>query len=332
MARRVAAGRNVNTMPNVLGAFGTVRNFMNIVKEVDFDAVRGRAETPPSVIVCASDEPLASSFVRQVFGEDADGKVEVRAQRFGDIDGSKYDIVVVLDPGSEDIAGQVRKAIGAEHARKVLTPRVSADTLSPKEITQAQDAIVALDPDLAPALGRHFPLLQMPAVRAIVDDTSKANAQFALVSNIPAVIPLIGGIVAAGADFIVLTKNQVMMVFKIAAVHDRDLSNQFKLMRELAPVVGTGFLWRTVAREAASFLPLAAGTIPKVAIAYVGTTVMGRAADYFYRFGKKPTGDQLKEFAQKASDTVGRLQIGKGDEEAAHAGDQPDDAPEKKSA
>jgi uncharacterized protein (DUF697 family) len=319
-------------MPNVLGAFGTVRNFMNIVKEVDFDAVRGRAETAPSVLVCASNETLARSFTRQVLGEDAERKVETRSASFGQIDGSRYDIVVVLDPGSEDIAGQVRKAIGPDHARKVITPRVTTDTLAPKEITQAQDAIVSLDPDLAPALGRHFPMLQMPAVKAIVDETAKANAQFALVSNIPAVIPLVGGIVAAGADFIVLTKNQVMMVFKIAAVHDRDLSNQFKLMRELAPVVGTGFLWRTIAREAVSFLPLAAGTIPKVAIAYVGTTVMGRAADYFYRFGKKPTGDQLKEFAQRASETVGRLQIGKGDEEAAHAGESASDEPEKKSA
>ncbi len=324
-------------MPKVTGAIGTVRNFMNIVKEVDFDAVRGRAETPPSVLVCAGDEALASSFIRQVFGEDAERRVDTRTQWFGDIDGSKYDIVVVVDAGSDDIAGQVRKAIGPDHVRKVLTPRVSSDTLEPKEIIRIQDAIVALDPELAPSLGRHFALLQMPAVKAIVDDTSKANAQFALVSNIPAVIPLIGGIVAAGADFIVLTKNQVMMVFKIAAVHDRDLSNQFKLMRELAPVVGTGFLWRTVAREAVSFLPLAAGTIPKVAIAYGGTAVMGRAADYFYRFGKKPTSEQLRDFAQKASETVGRLQIGKRDEEQAASGKTPADdpaidAPEKKSA
>lgn len=324
-------------MPKVTGAIGTVRNFMNIVKEVDFDAVRGRAETPPSLLVCASDETLAASYLLQVFGEDAERTIDVRTQWFGDVDGSKYDIIVVLDTGSDDITGQVRKAIGSDQAWKVLTPQVTAGELEPKQIARAQDAIVALNPDLTPSLGRHFPLLQLPAVRAIVDDTSKANAQFALVSNIPAVIPLVGSIVAAGADFIVLTKNQVMMVFKIAAVHDRDLSNQFKLMRELAPVVGTGFLWRTIAREAVSFLPLAAGTIPKVAIAYVGTAVMGRAADYFYRFGKKPTRDQLQEFAQRASETVGRLQIGKGDEEAAHTGQPPTDAPaidapEKKSA
>jgi uncharacterized protein (DUF697 family) len=318
-------------MPNVLGAFGTVRNFMNIVKEVDFDAVRGRAETPPSLLVCATDDTLAGAFIRQVLGEGSERHVDVRTQWFGDIDGSKYDIVIVLDPGSDDVAGQVRRAIGPDAARKVLTPRVSTDTLSPKEITEAQDNIVDLNPDLAPALGRQFALLQIPAVKAIVNDTAKANAQFALVSNIPAVVPIIGGIVAAGADFIVLTKNQVMMVFKIAAVHDRDLSNQFKLMRELAPVVGTGFIWRTVAREAVSFLPLAAGTIPKVAIAYVGTAVVGRAADYFYRFGEKPTSDQLKQFAQRASEAVGRLQIGKDDEDA-RKGEPPADEPEQKSA
>jgi uncharacterized protein (DUF697 family) len=303
-------------MPKVFGAVGTVRNFMNVVKEVDFDAVRGRAETPPSILVCATDEALASAFVGQVLGEEAERHVDVRTQWFGDIDGSKYDIVIVLDPGSADLAGEVRKAIGPDAVRKVVAPRVSTDTLSAKEIAAAQDAIVDINPELAPALGRRFPLLQVPAVKAIIDETSKANAQFALVSNIPAVIPIVGGSVAAGADFIVLTKNQVMMVFKIAAVHDRDLGNQFKLMRELAPVVGTGFLWRTIAREAVSFLPLAAGTIPKVAIAYVGTAVMGRAADYFYRFGKKPTSEQLKEFAHRASETVSRLQIGKGDEEA----------------
>ena len=104
-------------MPKVTGALGTVRNFMSIVKEVDFDEVRGRAETPPSILVCASDEGLAGSFVRQVVGEDAERRVDTRTQWFGDIDGSKYDIVVALDPGSQDIAGQVRQAISVMKKR-----------------------------------------------------------------------------------------------------------------------------------------------------------------------------------------------------------------------
>jgi uncharacterized protein (DUF697 family) len=216
----------------------------------------------------------------------------------------------------------VRKVVGTEATLKVLAPRISTVELSPKEITAIQDQVVGLRSELAPALGRKFPMLELAAVREIVNDTAKANAQFALVSNVPAVIPVVGGIVAAGADFIVLTKNQVMMVFKIAAVHDRDLGSQLKIMREVAPVVGGGFLWRTVAREAASFLPLAAGTIPKVAIAYVGTVVMGRAADYFYRFGEKPTREHLKAFTEKAAESAARLQIGKQDEAAQHERDE----------
>ena len=62
-------------------------------------------------------------------------------------------------------------------------------------------------------------------------------------------------IVSAGADLVVLTKNQVMMSYKLAAANDRDLEDHAGVLRELVPVVGAGFVWRTVAREATSFLP-----------------------------------------------------------------------------
>src|SRR5699024_11012998 len=112
------------------------------------------------------------------------------------------------------------------------------------------------------------------AVRAIINETSKANAQFALVSNASAVVPIVGNLMTVGADLVVLTKNQVMMCYKIAAAHDRELGNQFAIIRELSPVVGAGFIWRTIAREASAMIPLAAGTIPKVAVAYAGTTAI----------------------------------------------------------
>lgn len=304
-------------MPKILGPLNTVRNFLSLVREVDFDEVRGRAETPPKILVATNEPRIADTFITTVFGHDAQRFVDTRTDWFGDIDGTRYDIIVVVDPEGTGIREQVQQAVGPDAPRKVLFARTSGSELTPRETTSIQDAIVSLNLELAPALGRNFPELRVAAVRAIVDETSKANAQFALVSNVPAVIPIVGNIVAAGADLIVLTKNQVMMVFKIAAAHNRDLNNQMAMMRELAPVVGGGFLWRTVAREAASFLPLAAGTVPKVAIAYVGTVVMGRAADYYYRFGEKPTRQHLREFTRKASDSVSRLRISREDEGAA---------------
>jgi uncharacterized protein (DUF697 family) len=312
-------------MPKGFGALGTVRGFMHIVKEVDFDDVRSRAETAPRILVAADDVARAEVLVASALGVHAMQHVDIRTEGHEAIDGTRYDVIVVVDPAGSGILNKVRQAAGDAAGAKVVFVRMSEPEMTGKEITSAQDAIVAVDAELVPALGRHFGELQLAAVKAIVDETSKANAQFALVSNAPAVVPFIGGIVAASADLIVLTKNQVMMVFKIAAVHNRDLNDQVGVLRELAPVVGGGFLWRTVARQAASFLPLAAGTVPKVMIAFVGTLVMGRAADYYYRFGKKPTREHLREFTKKASETASRLQISRNDDEAVVEAVEPDE-------
>ena len=140
----------------------------------------------------------------------------------------------------------------------------------------------------APAFGRALPAFRAAAAKQVIDETSAANAQFSLVSNIPTILPIIGNIAAAGADFIVLTKNQVMMLYKLAAVFGRDLRDQRGILQDVLPVVGAGLLWRTAARQAATWLPFAAGTIPKLAIAYVGTMAVGRAAEFYYRTGLSP--------------------------------------------
>jgi uncharacterized protein (DUF697 family) len=126
---------------------------------------------------------------------------------------------------------------------------------------------------------------------------------------------VVGSLLSAGADTIVLTKNQLMMVYKIAAASGRDLDDQHAILREMIPVVGQGFLWRTVAREATTLLPLAAGTIPKVAIAFTGTYALGRAAELFYRFGKKPTKEQRDEFVLQARHLLAKLPFGKREKE-----------------
>ncbi|MBA2595509.1 MAG: hypothetical protein H0V00_02675, partial [Chloroflexia bacterium] len=132
---------------------------------------------------------------------------------------------------------------------------------------------------------------------------------FSVVSNIPTLIPIIGNIAAAGADFIVLTKNQVMMLYKLAAVHGRDLQDQRGILQDVLPVVGVGLVWRTVARQATTWLPFAAGTIPKLAIAYAGTMAIGRAADFYYRTGMKPTRSQMDHFMAQAMKKLRELDL-----------------------
>jgi uncharacterized protein (DUF697 family) len=162
---------------------------------------------------------------------------------------------------------------------------------------------------LAPALGRWYPAFRPAATKSVINKTAQVNAQFAAVSNLPSVIPIVGSLAAAGADFLILTKNQVMMVFKIAAINGRDLTDHWRIIREMLPLVGAGFFWRTLAREAASFLPLMAGTVPKVAIAYTGTVAAGRAADFYYRFGTKPSREQLKVYYAQAAESLKKLPL-----------------------
>ncbi|MBW3633144.1 MAG: hypothetical protein KY456_08950, partial [Chloroflexi bacterium] len=108
---------------------------------------------------------------------------------------------------------------------------------------------------------------------------------------------------------IVLTKNQVMMLYKLAAVHGRDLRDQRGILQEVLPVVGAGLIWRTIARQATTWMPFAAGTIPKLAIAYMGTMAVGRAAEFYYRTGLKPTKAHMNQFTRQAAVRLQQLNL-----------------------
>lgn len=287
------------------GAVGTVRNFMNVVKEIDFEEVRERAEQRPRIMVIGPSDDAARTSAEAIFGSDAGRYIELRGGDSTDqIDAARYDAVVVSDPDGTGLIDRVKRNMVRSGSAKLFPIRRAGN---PEDIAGLRSRLLNATLDMAPSYGRHFPEFRAAAVKEIVDDTARANAQFALVSNIPAVIPILGGFVSASADLIVLTKNQVMMSYKIAAVHGRDLQDQTAVVRELVPVVGAGFLWRTIAREAVSFLPFAAGTVPKVVIAYAGTFSVGRAIDFYYRSGKKPNKEQLQAFVTQATETANRL-------------------------
>ncbi|MGN6032506.1 MAG: hypothetical protein ACTHQE_12690 [Thermomicrobiales bacterium] len=288
----------------LFGAVGSLKNFVNVVKEVDFEEVRARAERVPTIIVISSDADHAFKAAVDIFGERPERYVEVKGVSEGQsvrIDAYRYEVVIVYDPDRTSLLDRVKQATASGFNGKLYFLAASLPGMrTPAE--QVRLEMVTAQPDLAPALGRFFPEFRPAATKAIVDETSRANAQFALVSNVPAIVPVLGGFIAAGADVIVLTKNQIMMCYKLAALHGKDLHDQTRIITELVPVVGAGFLWRTAAREATSFLPLAAGTIPKVGIAYAGTMAVGWATDFYYRFGKKPTKSQLSEFTKRATE------------------------------
>lgn len=287
-----------------IGPVNNLRHLVSVLREVSFDEVRDEALRVPKLAVVAPSLAEANRLAGDLFGS-TDG---VSAFDFSTpmTDPGRFDAVVVFDPEGRAEASGLNGRLRSEGAAPVFRlTGTGADRAARLDALRSE--IAKGMPERATAFGRAYPPMRAAAAKAVIDETAIANAQFALISNLPAVVPIIGGLAAAGADFIVLTKNQVMMIYKLAAIYGRDLDDRLALLQEIVPVVGVGFAWRSLAREAASFLPFAAGTVPKVGIAFAGTFAIGRAAEFYYRTNMRPSRDQLEGYARQAQAAVARL-------------------------
>jgi uncharacterized protein (DUF697 family) len=156
-------------------------------------------------------------------------------------------------------------------------------------------------PDLALSLARRFPGFRESVAERIVRDTSVANAEFAMISALPGIIPIIGPLLPAGAigDLFMLTKNQAMMMYRLAAIYELPLDVSSR-SRDLAPILAQAFGWRALAREIVGIVPGGVGLVARGSIAYAGTTAVGKAIHALYRTGKQPSRAQIREYYRQA--------------------------------
>lgn len=167
--------------------------------------------------------------------------------------------------------------------------------LSPAIVDQLPD-------DLKLAAARKLPGLRDCVARWLIGDVSFSNASYALASGLPEMIPLLT-IPLNAADMLVLSKNQVLLTYKLALAFGAPADFQ-KQMSEVLPVIGSGFLWRQVARQLVGLIP-GLGLLPKVAVAYAGTYATGQAAALWYRNGEALSSDALKGLYRQAM-VIGR--------------------------
>ena len=206
-------------------------------------------------------------------------------QRFAAIGRPVITIVVGdLSPG----AG----ATGPRERARVLVAALNAD------------AIEKLAPALVDAAGEEGQLAlaaQLPALRRTVfsrtiERTSRANASFALTTGLAETIPILTAPLNLG-DIVILTKNQLMMCYRIALAAGRD-GEPRALMGEILGVLGGGVLFRTAARELVGMVPVI-GIVPKVAIAYAGTQAIGRAMVAWTTEGRQVTADAVARYSRE---------------------------------
>lgn len=154
-----------------------------------------------------------------------------------------------------------------------------------------------LPSELHLAAARRLPGLRALYARDLIASASFTNATYALASGLPEQIPIIS-VPFAAADILVLTKNQAMLVYRLALAYGAPPDFQARI-REVLPVIGGAFLWRQAARSLVGLIPIW-GLLPKVAVAYAGTYTTGVTAWRWYDSGEIVSADQVKRISREA--------------------------------
>jgi uncharacterized protein (DUF697 family) len=142
-------------------------------------------------------------------------------------------------------------------------------------------------------LGRQLPALRTLVFVELIDETARANASYAFASGIAEIIPVVNIPMNIG-DVVILTKNQLVMSYKIALVAGKSGTPR-NLIGEILGVLGGGLLFRQVARQLIGLIPVV-GVAPKVAVAYGGTWAIGKAVVLWATAGQVLTRESVGQF------------------------------------
>lgn len=158
---------------------------------------------------------------------------------------------------------------------------------NPVDAPSIAKTIVANNQQLELPIARNFPLFRRAVADRIVQRISRENALFSLVTALPNVIPFVDLPWAVGefaTDTAFLTMNQIRMALLMAAVHGKDVGYT-EQKGQIGAIVAGAFGWRALARELVGKIPLGGGLIPKAAVAFAGTYVVGLGLEKVNRTG-----------------------------------------------
>ena len=170
-------------------------------------------------------------------------------------------------------------------------------------------AVLDLLPERYLALGRQFPLFRTFVANRLIHDACYANAFYSLSTGVAEVVPILN-VPLNVADMFVLTKAQAFLVYRLGLVLGFTTRWQ-DYLGEFGSVLGGGFVWRQMARELVGLIPWA-GIVPKVAVAYSGTFVVGNVVLQWYLTGRHITNQQMRALYMQALENgkkVGRNMV-----------------------
>jgi uncharacterized protein (DUF697 family) len=233
------------------------------------DEVRKRAARPLQIGLIASNPEAYAAMERALLS--AESAVDVRPEAVSAIHRAD-------EPNPPEQVDLVFYERG-------LSPAAGAYTLDPGHPEPVAAHIMKDHEDLSLPLARQFPLFRKGVVDRIVQAVARENALFAVATALPNVVPNLIELPWAFGEFasdtVFLTANQVRMAFLIAGACGKEIGFA-RQKGEVVSIAASAFGWRAIARELAGKIPLGGGLIPKGAIAYAGTYVVGKGLEYYH--------------------------------------------------
>lgn len=328
-------------------------NIWSTLREVDVSAIRAEAEKPLAITCVGT--PTATDAVDQLLhaGPDRYGgagtaltpiesvPLDQLADRAAALRSAALIIIAVdaresLTPQNSAAFDQISRGGVPVLAVQIYERTQPANVPLPRTIggapliipdpatPEAADKLAAvvlerLPPDMQLVAARRLPGLRVAYTRTLLNSTSVSNATYALTTSLPEQVPLLN-VPFAIADIVILTKNQALMVYRMALAYGAPPDFQDRVL-EVLPVIGGGLIWRQIARTLISLIPIW-GIVPKVAIAYGGTYATGVAAWGWFAHGERLSPAELSKLTNDAM-AVGRARAKEITDRARQRGPKP---------
>ena len=232
--------------------------------------------------------------------------------------GSGYDqlenfLVPVDLPRTERLArlARLHRAADPDAAHEVdlvlyehgVSPADDAFVFHPGDPDTTIAEILKVHQDLSLPLARQFPPFRKQVVNEMIQEVARENAMFAVATALPNVLPslveLPWSLGEFASDTVFLTANQVRLAFMIGVACGEEVG--FSIQKaEVLSIAGGAFGWRALARELAGKIPLGGGLIPKGAIAYAATVLVGKSLAYYHHSGIRYSRSQRKAVYREA--------------------------------
>jgi uncharacterized protein (DUF697 family) len=271
-------------------------NVWKVIREVDLDAIRREALAPFELAILGQPE-LAEQIRTALTPPGAAAphpSIRVNPPAGTSVPGA---VIVAATPGDrgEDLDRTLRYLASREipHALVVAEVRGPVEPALGEAVAAIADA---LTPEARLAFAYRLPAFRAPIYERIIEDTARANASFAFTSGLAEVVPILTAPLNLG-DMIVLTKNQLLMSYRLVLASGRD-GDPKGLIGEILGVLGGGLLFRTLARQLVGLIPVV-GIVPKVAVAYGGTWAIGRAVVVWATEGRAASSETLRTFSRE---------------------------------